>query len=332
MTHILVTGGAGYIGSHTCKALAAKGHVPIAFDNLSQGHRESVRWGPLEIGDIADTSRLEAVFAQYRPHAVMHFAGSALVGESVIAPLKYYENNVSGTLNLLAAMLQHDVQGLVFSSTCAIYGEPTEDRIAESHPQNPINPYGASKQIVEMILNDCANAYAMRIIALRYFNAAGADVDGDIGEDHEPETHLIPRLLRAANGEQIDLEIHGADYETVDGTCVRDFIDVQDIADAHVLALGRVLEGEAGFSAYNLGTSRGHSVRQVIDCVARVTGRSLRVPVGPRRSGDPPTLVADASAIERDLGWTAHRSTLDDIIANAWRWERHRTAAAGVSQ
>lgn len=320
-TSVLVTGGAGYIGSHTCKALAAAGYTPISYDNLVYGHRGAVRWGPFEEGDILDPSRLKAVFERYQPAAVMHFAAYCYVGESVIDPGKYYRNNVTGTLTLLEAMRDHAVSKLVFSSSCATYGLPQQIPIPETHPQQPINPYGSTKLMVERMLQDFAAAHGLDAIALRYFNAAGADPLAEVGESHVPETHLIPLTLAAAAGDLPYLTLNGDDYETEDGTCVRDYIHVSDLADAHVRALTGLEEGK-GFLAYNLGNGLGFSVKQVIDTATAVTGRPIPVRLGPRRAGDPARLVGDSTRIRAELGWTPRYADLSQIIATAWRWYR----------
>jgi len=330
MSTILVTGGAGYIGSHACKALAAAGHTPVAYDNLVHGHRWAVRWGPLEVGDIADRSRLDAVIAQWRPEAVMHFAAYALVGESVADPGKYYRNNVAGTLALIESMRDHDIDRLVFSSTCATYGVPEYSPIDENHPQRPINSYGASKLMVERMLEDFGAAHGLRSATLRYFNAAGANLDGEIGESHDPETHLIPLLLEAAIGLRPEIVIHGEDYDTPDGTCIRDYVHVDDLAQAHLLALA-ALEGRApGLCAYNLGNGRGFSVREVVASVERVTGLNIKVRSGPRRPGDPSVLVGDAVRIRAELGWNPRYADLDPIVASAWKWLQTRQTASKV--
>lgn len=325
---VLVTGGAGYIGSHACKALARAGYLPVAYDNLVHGHRDAVKWGPLEEGDIADRSRLDAVIVRHRPAAVMHFAAHAYVGESVGDPGKYYRNNVAGSLHLLEAMRDHGIDRMVFSSTCATYGEPQRLPLGEDHPQHPINPYGASKLMVERMLADFGAAHGLRSTCLRYFNAAGADPDGEIGEAHDPETHLVPLLLQAAAGARPHVTVFGEDYPTADGTCVRDYIHVTDLADAHVLAL-RALEPGRGSSVYNLGNGRGFSVREVVEAVRRVTGREVPVVVGPRRDGDPPVLVGDASRIRAELGWEPALGALDDMIGTAWRWHQAQAATPG---
>jgi UDP-arabinose 4-epimerase len=323
MTTILVTGGAGYIGSHACKALAAAGYTPVTFDNLARGHRDAVRWGPFVQGDILDRPALDDVLRQYRPAAVMHFAAFAYVAESASNPGRYYRNNVAGSLTLLEAMRHAGVYELVFSSTCATYGLPRTPLIAEDHPQEPINPYGASKLMVERMLRDFDAAHGLRSIALRYFNAAGADPAGEIGEDHEPEPHLVPLALDAALGRLPALTIHGDRHATPDGTGVRDYVHVSDLAEAHVLAL-KALQAGCASSAFNLGNGQGFSVREVIDAVQAVTGRPIQVRVGPPRAGDPPTLVADASRARAQLGWQPRITRLDEIVATAWQWHQRR--------
>lgn len=319
--NILVTGGAGYIGSHACKALAALGYTPITYDNLSNGNAWAVKWGPIEHGDLLDRGRLDEVIAKYRPGAVMHFAALAYVGESVTQPKDYYRTNVAGTLSLLEAALHHDIKNFVFSSTCATYGIPDVDLICEQTPQEPINPYGATKLIVEGMLRDFERAYGLRWTALRYFNAAGADFEGEIGEAHDPETHLIPLVLDAASGRRKDITIFGTDYDTEDGTCVRDYIHVVDLADAHVLAL-KAIEAGAENNAFNLGVGKGYSVRQVIETSERMTNLKVPVVQGNRREGDPASLVADASKAREILGWQATRSDLDSIVRSAWNWHK----------
>jgi UDP-arabinose 4-epimerase len=324
--NILVTGGAGYIGSHACKALADAGFTPIAYDNLISGHSWAAKWGPLERGDILDRRRLDEAFQNYQPSAVMHFAACAYVGESVEQPAKYYRNNVTGTLTLLEAMHHHGVEQMVYSSTCSTYGTPQTIPIPEDHPQRPINPYGKSKLMVEQILADFSAAYGLHSISLRYFNAAGADPDGEIGEDHDPETHLIPLVLQTAAGKRPNITIYGTDYDTPDGTCIRDYIHVSDLAEAHVLAL-KVLSSNGSSASYNLGTGRGFSVREVIGTAHSVTGCEITVREGPRRPGDPPRLVADATRAKTDLGWTPKYADLNQIVKSAWGWSlRHHPA------
>jgi UDP-arabinose 4-epimerase len=318
---ILVTGGAGYVGSHACKALAAAGYVPVCYDNLDRGHREFVRWGPFEEGDVRDGTRLDAVLEQHRPGSVMHFAALAYVGESVQDPAAYFRVNVGGSLTLLDAMRRHGIDNLVFSSTCAVYGTPAKVPITETESRIPINPYGMSKLMVESILEQYSTAYGLRYVALRYFNAAGADPDGEIGELHEPETHLIPLVLQAASGARDYVEIFGDDYDTPDGTCIRDYVHVADIADAHVRALPYLAAGSTS-ATWNLGNSAGASVKEIIALAAGVTGRKIPTRPGPRRPGDPPCLIADASSIRSVLNWTPQYSDLETIIRTAWAWER----------
>jgi UDP-glucose-4-epimerase GalE len=320
---ILVTGGAGYIGSHTCKALRRAGLRPVVYDNLSRGHAEAVKWGPLEVGDVLDKERLKGVMLRYRPAAVLHFAALAYVGESVSAPGDYYNANALGTLTLLQTMRETGLDLFVLSSTCAVYGPPQSLPIREDHRMTPINPYGASKLMAERIVADCAGAHHLRAITLRYFNAAGADPQGDIGEVHEPETHLIPIVLEAAAGLRSHVTINGTDYPTSDGTCVRDFVHVSDLAQAHVLAIRRLLQG-APSASYNLGNGKGHSIREVIDMAENVTGRRIPAIAAPRRNGDPAVLVADPSRAMRELDWHPERSSLALQIADAWRWQQRR--------
>lgn len=317
--HILVTGGAGYIGSHTCKILALNGYTPISYDNLSTGHRYAVKWGPLEEGAINDSCRLAEVIKQYQPEAVIHFAAHALVGESVANPAKYYRNNVGGTLTLLEAMKAHDIHRIVISSTCAVYGNPNEVPIPEEHPLAPINPYGMSKLMIEIMLKDFEKAYDIHHISLRYFNAAGADPEGEAGEDHHPETHLIPLVLQTALGQRSSIEIYGNDYSTADGTCIRDYIHVNDLADAHVKAL-RYLVDENQSRTLNLGTGKGHSVREVIDTVREITDIEISETMTQRREGDPPELVAKAGKAEGLLDWKPVQSDIKNIIKTAWQW------------
>lgn len=327
---VLVTGGAGYIGSHTCKALAKAGYLPVTYDNLTYGHRWAVKWGPLEVGDILDRQRLDGVIAKYKPQAIMHFAAFAYVGESVADPGKYYRNNVAGSLNLIEAARDHGIASFVFSSTCATYGIPDRLPIVEETPQRPINPYGASKMFVERILADFGETHGLKSIALRYFNAAGADPDNEIGEDHDPETHLIPIILDAACGIRKTITVFGTDYETPDGTCIRDYIHVSDLADAHVKALEALRSG-APTDVFNLGNGRGFSVREVIAAAEAATG--LRVPVsfGARRAGDPAQLVADSAKARDVLSWQPQITGLSEILRTAWAWHQRRGTRATLS-
>lgn len=318
MTNILVTGGAGYIGSHTCKALAYAGFTPITYDNLVHGHEWAVKWGPLEKGDVLDVDRLSRVIRAYEPVAVIHFAAFAYVGESVENPDKYYVNNVVGTLTLLNAMRKNGVDKIVFSSTCATYGIPETIPISEDAPQRPINPYGSSKLMIEKILADYGNAYGLKSASLRYFNAAGADPDGELGETHEPETHLIPLVLDAASGKRPHVTIYGDDYSTPDGTCIRDYVHVSDLADAHVAAMERLDSGVA--RRYNLGTGRGYSVLEVIEAARHLAARDFTVLKGARRPGDPAWLIADATRANRDLEWKPLYTNIGDMVGTAWAW------------
>jgi UDP-arabinose 4-epimerase len=318
---VLVTGGAGYIGSHACKALAAAGYRPVTYDNMSYGHDWAVQWGPLEQGDILDRARLNAVIAKHTPSAVLHFAAFAYVGESVTDPGKYYRNNVTGSLTLLEAVRDHGIKNFVFSSTCATYGIPDALPIREDTPQRPINPYGASKLMVERMLADFGAAHDLTWTALRYFNAAGGDVDGLIGESHDPETHLIPLVLDAASGRRPHVTIFGTDYHSVDGTCVRDYIHVNDLADAHVRALSALQQG-AKSDVFNLGNGQGFTVRQVVDTVERITGLNVPVQLGARRAGDPASLISDAAKAREQLGWQPQMPDLESIIRTAWAWHQ----------
>lgn len=324
---ILVTGGAGYVGSHACKALARAGYTPVVYDNLSRGHREAVRWGDLVEGDLADRPRLAAALRETGAGAVMHFAAFAFVGESMRDPGLYFRNNVANTLTLLAAMAEAGVATIVFSSTCATYGDPDRVPIDEDHPQRPVNPYGESKLMIERVLDWHGRLAGLRWAALRYFNAAGADPGGEIGEAHEPETHLIPLALAAADGGPA-LRIFGTDYDTPDGTAVRDYIHVDDLATAHVLALRHLAAGGAS-AAVNLGTGRGHSVREVIAAIEAETGRRVRVEEAPRRAGDPPALVADPTRARNLLGWAPACSSLPTIVETAWRWHLRQAQRGG---
>ncbi len=321
---VLVTGGAGYIGSHTCKALADAGFEPITVDNLSTGHRWAVKWGPLLEIDLADAAAIASTLDLYRPAAVIHFAASAYVGESVTNPRKYFRNNVRNTLNLLDSMVDADVKRIVFSSTCATYGIPEVVPIPETHAQCPINPYGESKLFIERALYWYGQAYGLRSWALRYFNAAGADPEGDLGEDHAPESHLIPLAIGAALGTHPPVKVFGTDYPTPDGTCIRDYIHVSDLAEAHLAALAALFRPDSAKAAtLNLGTGIGHSVLEVISCVRHVFGKNVPCEFAPRRPGDPPRLVAQSSA-RATIGWSPRRSALTDIVDSACRWQALR--------
>lgn len=326
--YILVVGGAGYIGSHMVKELSARGYRTLVFDNLSRGHREFLQWGGHVLGDLADASTLRELFRTHHIAAVMHFAAFAYVGESVQDPQLYYANNVGNTLNLLAAMREHGVDKLIFSSSCATYGIPQSLPITEDQPQLPISPYGRSKLMVEQILEDYGRAYGLRSVSLRYFNAAGADPEGRVGEWHEPETHLIPLVLEAALDPARAIKVFGADYPTPDGTCVRDYIHVLDLADAHIRALEHLLGGGRS-EAYNLGNGQGVSVRGIIDCVREVTGREIRVVEAARREGDPPFLIGSSEKIRCALGWEPRYGSLRDIVQTAWDWRRQLQGILG---
>lgn len=323
MQPILVVGGAGYIGSHMVKYLSRAGYRVVVLDNLSTGHADAARYGELIVGDMADTERLEQLFRAHRFDAVMHFAAFSLVGESVSDPGKYYRNNVANTLNLLDVMVRHRVNHFVFSSTAATFGEPQTERIDESHPQTPINPYGHSKLMVERILADYDAAYGLKSVCLRYFNAAGADPEGELGERHDPETHLIPLVLQAASGRRSQIHVFGTDYDTPDGSCLRDFIHVQDLCSAHLLAL-RWLQKNQQSQQFNLGNGDGYSVLEVIETARGVTGKKIPVLIGDRRAGDPDRLIADSALANQELGWEPEFPALADMITHAWRWERSR--------
>ncbi len=316
---VLVTGGAGYIGSHTCKLLDESGYTPVVYDNLVYGHEWAVKWGPLEQGDLLDNAKLTNVIKNYNPVGVIHFAAYADVDESVENPSKYYTNNVCGTISLLETMRNTDVRDIVFSSTCATYGIPQLTPISEDHPQNPINPYGFTKLVIEHALTDYASGHDFRCGILRYFNAAGADPDGEIGEDHDPETHLIPLAIRAAFDDTYTLSIFGSDYDTPDGTAIRDYIHVTDLASAHVLGLEYLHNTKQSFHV-NLGTGIGHSVAEVSDAVERVSGKSVKSVISSRRKGDPPVLVADNSAAKKILSWEPKFNTIDSIVDSAVNW------------
>ncbi len=320
---VLVAGGAGYIGSHTAKLLHQRGYHPVVVDNLVRGHRWAARWGTFVQADLADKETVKRVLVEHRIRAVMHFAAFAYVAESVRDPAAYYRNNVATTLALLEAMVEVESEFFIFSSTCATYGEPEVVPIPEDHPQRPINPYGRTKLAVEQMLADFETAYGLRHVNLRYFNAAGADPDGEIGEAHDPETHLIPLVIEVALGQRPHIAIFGTDYPTPDGTCIRDYIHVTDLAEAHVLALEHLLDGGDSRS-YNLGNGRGYSVREVIDTVRRITGRPVPELEAGRRWGDPAVLVGSSEKIRDELGWKPRFADLETIVETAWRWHRSR--------
>ncbi|RAP52299.1 MAG: UDP-glucose 4-epimerase GalE [Methanosphaera sp. rholeuAM130] len=318
---ILIVGGAGYIGAHVNKLLNESGFETVILDNLSHGHKEAVQWGQLCECDIKDIDSIDEIFNNYDIQAVMHFSSFIEVGESVQNPMKYYQNNVVNTLNLLNVMIKHDVKKFIFSSTCATYGVPQKIPLTEDHPQNPINPYGWTKLMVERILKDYDVAYGLKSIILRYFNASGADESGLIGEDHSPESHLIPLILDAAIAKREDIKIYGTDYDTPDGTCIRDYIHVNDLADAHIKAL-EYLNTNNTSNEFNLGNGKGFSVRQVIDSVKKVTGREFKVSQTPRREGDPAVLIGSAQKAQDLLGWTPKYDDIDDIVETAWNWHK----------
>ena len=317
---VLVVGGAGYIGSHMVKMLLSEGHEVLTFDNLSSGHRDAVLGGAFVHGDLADVSTLDFTFSSYQPDAVLHFASFIQVGESINRPDLYYRNNVTNTLNVLDAMVKHGIKRFIFSSTAAIFGEPDYVPIDEQHRTSPLNPYGQSKLMIEKILQDYDKAFGLKSICLRYFNAAGADPDGQLGERHDPETHLIPLILQAVSGRRANINVFGRDYCTPDGTCVRDYIHVVDLCSAHLLALDYLVK-KGKSNRFNLGNGAGFSVQEVIRAVERVTGKVVKVVDGPRREGDPASLVADATKARHTLGWAPSFTQLDTIVAHAWQWE-----------
>jgi UDP-glucose 4-epimerase len=319
---ILVTGGAGYIGSHVNKELHKQGYETVVLDNLSYGHDDFVKWGILECVDLSNTREIRRVFQDYSVEAVLHFAAFTYVGESVEDPQKYYLNNLRNTLNLLEVMLEFDVEILVFSSTCATYGNPIEIPITEEHPQSPISPYGKGKFMVEQVLKDYSSAYGLRYVSLRYFNAAGADPEGEVGERHDPETHLIPLILDAATGKREDIKIFGTDYPTDDGTCIRDYIHVTDLADAHIRAL-KYLENGGKSEVFNLGNGNGFSVREVIEAARKVTKREIKAIETDRRPGDPPVLVGSSKKAREILKWQPRFDDLSQIISTAWEWHKN---------
>ena len=319
-SRVLVVGGAGYIGSHMVAMLLENGYEVVILDNLSTGYRDAMLGGEFVQGDLADRGQLERLFSGHAIDAVMHFASFIQVGESVREPAKYYANNVTNTINLLDAMVEHGVKRFIFSSSAAVYGDPIGVPIAENHPKNPINPYGRTKWIVEQILEDYDRAYDLKSVSLRYFNAAGADPEGQLGERHEPETHLIPLVLRVASGRAKEIKVFGQDYETPDGTCIRDYVHIVDLCNAHRLALNGLMN-DAKTAVYNLGNDNGFSVAEVIAAAERVTGRTISVSHVPRRAGDPPRLVADSTRARTELGWLPQFDRLDTIIEHAWAWE-----------
>jgi len=319
---VLVCGGAGYIGSHINKQLHKEGYETVVLDNLVYGHREAVKWGTFEQGDLKNTEDIERVFEKYPIEAVFHFAAFAYVGESVTEPEKYYYNNVANTLNLLKVMKKYGCKKIIFSSTCATYGEPDSIPITEDLPQNPINPYGMSKLMVEKILKDYNNAYGIQFAVLRYFNAAGADPEGELGESHQPETHLIPLVLDAASGKRPDIKVFGTDYDTPDGSCVRDYIHVYDLATAHLLAL-HYLEKGGNSDFFNLGNEKGTSVLEVVEAVRKVTGKEFRVTLTDRRPGDPAKLVGSSRKAKSILGWVPVYEDIDEIVRHAWNWHEN---------
>ena len=318
---VLVVGGAGYIGSHMVKMLSLAGHDVVTLDDLSNGYRDAVKYGEFIEGDIADSVLLDKLFSAHKFDGVMHFASFIQVGESVAKPSMYYRNNVSNTQVLLDAMVAHGVKSFIFSSTAATFGEPEYTPIDEAHPKKPINPYGHSKLMVEQILSDFDRAYGLKSVCLRYFNAAGADPDGELGERHIPETHLIPLVLQAASGRRESITVFGADYDTPDGTCIRDYIHINDLCSAHLLGLEHLVAGGES-KAYNMGNGQGYSIKELIDVAKEVTGNDFKVVMGERRDGDPARLVADASLLQKELGWQPQYPELDVIIRHAWEWEK----------
>ncbi len=319
MEPILVTGGAGYIGSHACKALKAAGFIPVTYDNLSTGHAYAVKWGPFVEGDLSDRSKLNETFVKFRPKAVLHFAADAIVSESMANPGKYYRNNVGSSIALLEAMRDHQVESLVFSSTCATYGDPQFTPITEEHPQLPISPYGRSKLMIEQIIADFEKAHGIRAVNLRYFNVAGADLATEIGENHTPESHLVPSVIETAQGVRKEFVVFGTDFPSRDGSAVRDYVHVQDLAEAHVAALKWVLANRKS-TAVNLGTGTGYSVLEIIDAVQKFCGRPIPIRMDQRRIGDPSCLTADNKKAKELFGWTPRLSSLPILIESAWKW------------
>ena len=318
---VLVVGGAGYIGSHMVKMLSLAGHDVVTLDNLSNGYKDAVKYGEFVEGDIADSELLSELFSNNVFDGVMHFASYIQVGESVEKPSMYYKNNVTNTQVLLDAMIEHGIRNFIFSSTAATFGEPEYTPMDEAHPQKPINPYGHSKLMVEQILSDFDHAYGLKSVSLRYFNAAGADPDGELGERHIPETHLIPLVLQAASGRRDNITIFGTDYDTPDGTCVRDYIHINDLCSAHLLGLEHLVAGGES-KAYNMGNGQGYSIKEVIDAAKKVTGNDFNVNLGERRDGDPARLVADSTLLQKELGWVPQYTGLAVIIRHAWEWEQ----------
>jgi UDP-glucose 4-epimerase len=323
---VLVTGGAGYIGSHACKALARAGYLPVTCDSLVTGHREAVKFGPFEEGDLADRARLDAIFAKWRPVAVLHFAALSLVGEAAVDPAKYWRANVLTSLTLLEAMVAAGCLRLVFSSTCAVYGDQPDITLDEETPLRPTNAYGATKRAIEEMIGNFGAAHGLEAVIFRYFNVAGADPEGEIGEDHRPETHLVPLLLEAAAGLRPALTIHGTDYPTPDGTCIRDYVHVSDLADAHIAGLDRLMAGQ-GSRVYCLGTGTGFSVREVVAAARTATNREVPVTEGPPRAGDVARLVCGSARAMAELGWVPARADIVTMIADAWRWHRGEAVA-----
>lgn len=321
MAYVLVTGGAGYIGSHTCKQLKASGYDVVVYDNLSTGHKDFVKWGPLIVGDIKDQTLLTETLLKYKPIGVIHFAASAYVGESVVNPQKYYNNNIQGTLSLLNAMKMANLNKLIVSSTCATYGEPSEMPISEQTNQQPINPYGFTKLVMEKMCLDYSDAYDIRSVWLRYFNAAGADLEGEVGELHEPETHLIPKILMVADQILPHIEIYGNDYDTSDGTCLRDYIHVQDLATGHIKALEYLIDGNPT-NCFNLGTGNAYSVKEIITEAEVITGSPIKTIISPKRAGDPAALYANAAKAFEQLNWKPKHSDLKNILTTAWNWQQ----------
>ena len=320
---VLITGGAGYIGSHIVKALGEKGYEVLTVDNLSNGHKEAVLYGKLAIGDIGDKDFINKIIKEFKPNIVMHFSAFIEVGISVKEPLNFYKNNVIGTLNLLDVLIQNKIDKFIFSSTAAVYGIPEKIPIPEEHQINPINPYGKTKAVIEKALEDFSNAYNFKYISLRYFNASGADPSGLIGESHNPETHLIPLILQTAKGEREAIKVFGTDYPTDDGTCIRDYIHVNDLADAHILAMEYLLDGGKS-DVFNCGYGYGYSVREVIETAKKITGKDFKVIEDNRREGDPPVLVADSKKLKEKLNWKPKFDSLETIIKTAWKWELNR--------